>query len=118
MQVQGSSNQMMPQMPQHLIGMNQTHQGPPSNMPPMGGFPNGMGNIQGGSSASGMQNFPMGGMYNRPQGKMPPQAQAQMTSIPGLSSYQVKPEHYISMSLLDLKVILLYIYVAHMLRII
>uniref|UniRef100_A0A0E0JTN3 Uncharacterized protein n=1 Tax=Oryza punctata TaxID=4537 RepID=A0A0E0JTN3_ORYPU len=88
MQVQGSSNQMMPQMPQHLIGMNQTHQGPPSNMPPMGGFPNGMGNIQGGSSASGMQNFPMGGMYNRPQGQMPPQAQAQMTSIPGLSSYQ------------------------------
>lgn len=93
--MQGSSNQMMPQMPQHLIGLNQTHPGPvpPSNMPPMGGFPNGMGNIQGASGASGMQNFPMGGMYNRPQGQMPPQGQ--MTSIPGLSSYQVRlPLHF------------------------
>lgn len=88
MAMQGSSNQMMPQMPQHLIGLNQTHPGsiPPSNMPPMGGFPNGMGNIQGGSGASGMQNFPMGGMYNRPQGQMAPQGQ--MSSIPGLGSYQ------------------------------
>uniref|UniRef100_A0A0D9VA94 Uncharacterized protein n=1 Tax=Leersia perrieri TaxID=77586 RepID=A0A0D9VA94_9ORYZ len=90
MAMQGSSNQMMPQMPQHLIGMNQAHQGPvpSSNMPPMGGFPNGMGNMQGASSASGMQNFPMGGMFNRPQGQMAPQGQAQMSPIPGLSSYQ------------------------------
>lgn len=88
MAMQGSSNQMMPQMPQHLIGLNQGHPGsvPPSNMPQMGAFPNGMGNIQGASGASGMQNFPMGGMYNRPQGQMTPQGQ--MSTIPGLSSYQ------------------------------
>ncbi|KAK1669919.1 hypothetical protein QYE76_058078 [Lolium multiflorum] len=87
MAMQGSSNQMMPQMPQHLIGMNQTHpgSGPPNNMPPMGGFANGMGNIQGAPGSSGMQNFPMGGMYNRPQGQMAPQGQM---SIPGLGSYQ------------------------------
>lgn len=86
--MQGSSNQMMPQMPQHLIGMNQTHPGnaPPNNMPPMGGFPNGMGNIQGASGSPSMQNYPMGGMYNRPQGQMAPQGQM---SIPGLGSYQV-----------------------------
>jgi len=84
MAMQGSSNQMMPQ---HLIGMNQTHPGnvPPNNMPQMGGFPNGMGNIQGASGSPGMQNFPMGGMYNRPQGQMAPQGQM---SIPGLGSYQ------------------------------
>jgi hypothetical protein len=79
----------MPQIPQHMIGMNQTHPGsiPPNNMPPMGGFPNGMGNIQGSSGSPGMQNFPMGGMYNRPQGQMAPQGQM---SIPGLGSYQVR----------------------------
>lgn len=92
--MQGSSTQMMPQMPQHLIGLNQNHPGsiPPGNMPPMGSFPNGMGNIQGSSVASGMQNFPMGSMYNRPQGQMAPQGQ--MSSIPGLGSYQVRfPSH-------------------------
>ncbi|TVU36843.1 hypothetical protein EJB05_18795 [Eragrostis curvula] len=81
--MQGSQNQMMSQIPQHMMGRNQMHPGPvpPGNIPPMGGFPNGMGNIQGASGSSGMQNFPMGGIYNRPQG--------QMSSIPpGLNSYQ------------------------------
>lgn len=78
--MQGSQSQMMPQ---HLMGLNQMH---PGNVPPMGGFPSGMGNIQGASGSSGIQNFPMG-IYNRPQGQMAPQGQ--MTSIPGLSSYQV-----------------------------
>jgi polyadenylation factor subunit 2 len=89
--MQGSQNQMMPQMPQHMMGLNQMHLGPvpPGNVPPMGGFPNGMGNIQGASGSSGMQDYPMGGMYNWPQG--------QMTSIPGLTSYQVR------LDLLDLK---------------
>ncbi|PWZ31457.1 hypothetical protein Zm00014a_020726 [Zea mays] len=84
----GSQSQMMPQMPQHMMGLNQMHAGsvPPGTVPPMGGFPSGMGNIQGASGSSGVQNFPMGGMYNRPQGQMAPQGQ--MTSIPGLSSYQ------------------------------
>lgn len=87
--MQGSQSQMMPQMPQHMMGLNQMHPGsvPPGTVPPMGGFPSGMGNIQGASGSSGIQNFPMGGMYNRPQGQMAPQGQ--MTSIPGLSSYQV-----------------------------
>ncbi|KAL6613805.1 hypothetical protein ACP70R_036075 [Stipagrostis hirtigluma subsp. patula] len=86
--MQGSQNQMMPQMPQHMMGLNQMHPGavPPGNVPQMGGFPNGMGSIQGSSGSSGMQNFPMGGMYNRPQGQMAPQGQ--VTSIPGLGSYQ------------------------------
>lgn len=90
--MQGPSNQMMSQMPQHLIGLNQGHPGsvPPSNMPQIGGFPNGMGSIQGASGASGMQNFPMGGMYNRPQGQGQMNPQGQMSSIPGLSSYQVR----------------------------
>lgn len=84
----GSQSQMMPQMPQHMMGLNQMHAGsvPPGTVPPMGGFPSGMGNIQGASGSSGVQNFPMGGMYSRPQGQMAPQGQ--MTSIPGLSSYQ------------------------------
>jgi polyadenylation factor subunit 2 len=55
--MQGSQNQMMPQMPQHMMGLKQMHPGPvpPRNVPPMGGFPNGMGNIQGASGSSGSQ---------------------------------------------------------------
>lgn len=84
--MQGSANQMMsPQMPQaHLMGLNQMQPGSVAggNMPQMGGFPNNMANMQGAPGAAGLQNFPFGGMFNRPpQGQMPP--------LPGLNPYQV-----------------------------
>ncbi|XP_020103500.1 flowering time control protein FY [Ananas comosus] len=85
MVMQGSANQMMsPQMPQaHLMGLNQMQPGSVAggNMPQMGGFPNNMANMQGAPGAAGLQNFPFGGMFNRPpQGQMPP--------LPGLNPYQ------------------------------
>ncbi|XP_078178962.1 transducin/WD40 repeat-like superfamily protein isoform X2 [Carex rostrata] len=83
--MQGAGNQMMPQMPQHMMGMNQMQPGPgpmaPGNMPQMGGFQNNMGNMPGGAPGlPGMQNFNMGGMFNRPQ--------VQMGPIPGLNTFQ------------------------------
>lgn len=84
--MQGAGNQMMPQMPQHMMGMNQMQPGPgpmaPGNMPQMGGFQNNMGSMPGGAPGMpGMQNFNMGGMFNRPP--------VQMGSIPGLNTFQV-----------------------------
>ncbi|KAJ1695724.1 hypothetical protein LUZ63_012422 [Rhynchospora breviuscula] len=79
--LQGAGNQMMPpQMPQHMMGLNQMQPGPgpmaPGNMPQMGGFQNNMG----APGMPGMQNFSMGGMFNRPQ--------LQMGPIPGLNTFQ------------------------------
>lgn len=80
--MQGSANQMMPPMLQsHMIGMNPMHSGPiPSNtiQPLMGGFANGMTNLQGASSASSTQSYQLGGVFNR----------TQTGPIPGLNSYQ------------------------------
>lgn len=86
--MQGSTNQMISPMPQgHMMGLNQMQHSGPSpagNIPPpnMGGFPNGLTNIQGAPGSVGLQNFPMGGMFNRPQ-------VVQMSQIPGLNTFQV-----------------------------
>ncbi|KAJ6831487.1 flowering time control protein FY [Iris pallida] len=85
MVMQASANQMISPMPQaHMMGLNQMHSGPlptGSIQPNMGGFASGMTNIQGVPGAGGVQNFPMGTVFNRPQG-------GQMGQIPGLSSFQ------------------------------
>ncbi|XP_010938598.1 flowering time control protein FY [Elaeis guineensis] len=84
MVMQGSGNQMLSPMPQgSMMGLNQMHSGPvnASNIPPVGGFSNGITNIQGATNAAGLQNFPVGGMFNRPQG-------GQIGPIPGLNAYQ------------------------------
>lgn len=71
--------------PGHMISLNQMQAGavPGSNIQPnVGGFPTGMTNIQGPLGvASGGQNFPMGGLFNRPQ-------TVQMPQVPGLNTYQ------------------------------
>lgn len=84
MVMQGSGNQMISPMPQgHMMSLNQMHSGPVtnSNIPPIGGFANGITNIQGATNATGLQNFPLGGMFNRPQG-------GQIGPVPGLNAYQ------------------------------
>lgn len=85
MAMQGSANQMISPMPQgHMMGLNQMHSGPTptGSIPPnIGGFPNGLPNLQGTPGAGNVQNFPMGGMFNRPQ-------VGQMSQIPGLNSFQ------------------------------
>lgn len=74
--MQGTMNQMVHQLPQgHYMGMN-----PP---PPVGGFPNGMPNMQGPSNASGGQMYPHGGTFNRAQS-------GQMPMLPGYNPYQVR----------------------------
>lgn len=83
MVMQGSANQMITPLPQaHMMGLNQMHSGslPTSSIPPtMGGFTNGVTNIQG--APTGMQNFSLSSVFNRPQG-------AQVTPVPGLNTYQ------------------------------
>ncbi|KAK0574803.1 hypothetical protein LWI29_029373 [Acer saccharum] len=81
MGMQGTMNQMGPPMPQgHYMGMNQMHSG--SGGPPqVGGFPNGLPNMQGQQNPSGPQMYQQGGGYNRPQG-------GQMPMMPGFNPYQ------------------------------
>ncbi|XP_072997758.1 flowering time control protein FY [Typha latifolia] len=83
MVMQGSGNQMISPLPQHMMNLNQMHQVPltSNNISPMGGFPSGMTNMLGASAPTGLQNFPLGGVFNRPQG-------GQMAPIPGLGAYQ------------------------------
>ncbi|KDP40523.1 hypothetical protein JCGZ_24522 [Jatropha curcas] len=84
MGMQGTMNQMVPPMQQgHFMGMNPMHSGPlpTSAAPPVGGFPNGLPNMQGPSNATGGQMFPQGGPFNRPQG-------GQMPMMPGFNPYQ------------------------------
>ncbi|XP_002513065.2 flowering time control protein FY [Ricinus communis] len=84
MGMQGTMNQMVPPMPQgHFMGMNQMHSGslPTSAAPPVGGFPNGLPNMQGPSNATGAPMYPQGGPFNRPQG-------GQMPMMPGFNPYQ------------------------------
>ena len=67
---------MVRQLPQgHYMGMN-----PP---PPVGGFPNGMPNMQGPSNASGGRMYPHDGTFNRPQS-------GQMPMLRGYNPYQVR----------------------------
>ncbi|KAG1338518.1 putative Flowering time control protein FY [Cocos nucifera] len=82
--VQGSGNLMLSPMPQaQMMGLDQMHSGPvtTSNIPPIGGFANGITNIQGATNAGGPQNLPLGAMFNRPQG-------GQIGPVPGLNAYQ------------------------------
>ncbi|XP_038972960.1 flowering time control protein FY-like isoform X2 [Phoenix dactylifera] len=84
MVVQGSGNQMISPMPQaQMMGLTQMHSGPvtTSNIPPIGGFANGITNIQGATNAGGLQNLPLGAMFNRPQG-------GQIGAVRGLNAYQ------------------------------
>ncbi|XP_078178963.1 uncharacterized protein LOC144573138 [Carex rostrata] len=83
--MQGVGNQWMPPMPQHMMGFNHMQPGPglmaQGNMPQMGWFQNNMGSmLSGAPGLPGMQNFNMGGMFNRPQ--------VQMGPIPGLNTFQ------------------------------
>uniref|UniRef100_A0A2P2LTC1 Uncharacterized protein n=1 Tax=Rhizophora mucronata TaxID=61149 RepID=A0A2P2LTC1_RHIMU len=83
MGMQGAMNQIVPPLPQgHFMGMNPMHTGslPTSAAPPVGGFPNGLPNMQGPSSASGYQ---QGVSFSRPQG-------GQMPIMPGFNPYQVR----------------------------
>ncbi|XP_021663252.1 uncharacterized protein LOC110652065 isoform X1 [Hevea brasiliensis] len=76
----GTMNQMVPPMPQgHFMGMNPMHSGSltTSAAPSVGGFPNGLPNMQGPSNATGAQMYPQGGSFNRPPG-------VQMPMMPGL----------------------------------
>ncbi|PIA28145.1 hypothetical protein AQUCO_07200055v1 [Aquilegia coerulea] len=85
MGMQGSLNQMGPPLQQgHLMGMNPMHSSSvPNNglQPPSGGFANGMSHTQAPPNASGLQMYPPGGAYNRPQ-------TGQFPLGPGLNSYQ------------------------------
>ncbi|XP_039135759.1 flowering time control protein FY-like, partial [Dioscorea cayenensis subsp. rotundata] len=86
MVMQGSSNPMISPMQQgHMIGLNQMQTGavPGSNIQPnVGGFPTGIANMQGPLGvASGGQNFPMTGLFNRPH-------TVPMSQVPGLNTYQ------------------------------
>ncbi|GAB4827396.1 hypothetical protein Ancab_034281 [Ancistrocladus abbreviatus] len=79
MGMQATGNQMVPPMPQgHFLGMNAMQSG--GLPPPVGGFPNGLSNIQGPSSTSGSQLYPSG-TFNRPQA-------GQLPMMPGLNPYQ------------------------------
>ncbi|KAF2323757.1 hypothetical protein GH714_036840 [Hevea brasiliensis] len=84
MGMQGTMNQMVPPMPQgHFMGLNAMHSGSLSTSaaPPVGGFPNGLPNMQGPSNVTGNQMYPQGGPFNRPQG-------GQMPMMPGFNPYQ------------------------------
>jgi len=83
--MQNAANQMVPQMQQgHFMGMNPLQSGsmPSGGVPPVGGFPNGMPNMQVPPSTSGPQMYPPAGAFNRPQA-------GQMPMMPGLNPYQV-----------------------------
>ena len=84
--MQGTMNQMVPPMPQgHYMGMNPMHSGslPTSGAPQqVGGFPNGLPNMQGPSNASGGPMYPQGGAFNRTQ-------PGQMPMMQGYNPYQV-----------------------------
>ncbi|PKA58619.1 Flowering time control protein FY [Apostasia shenzhenica] len=84
MVMQGSANQMMSPLPQaHMMGLNQMQPGaiPNSNIQPaMGGFAGAaMPNLN--PPNSGLQNFPMLGLFNRPQG-------GQVGPIQGMNAFQ------------------------------
>ena len=84
--MQGTMNQIVPPLPQgHFMGMNPMHSGPlsTSGVPPVGGFPNGLPNMQPPSNASGPQMYPQGGTFNRPQA-------GQMSMMQGYNPYQVR----------------------------
>ncbi|MBA0571062.1 hypothetical protein Golob_004656, partial [Gossypium lobatum] len=84
MGMQGTMNQMPPSMPQgHFMGMNPMHSGslPTSGGPSVGGFPNGMQNMQGPGNMGGGQMYPQGSGFNRAQG-------GQMPMMPGYNPYQ------------------------------
>ncbi|XP_030509661.1 flowering time control protein FY isoform X2 [Cannabis sativa] len=83
MGMQGTMNQMVPMPQGHYMGMNQMHSGSlPTNGPQqVGGFPNGMPNMQGPSNASGGPMYPQGGAFNRAQG-------GQMHMMQGYNPYQ------------------------------
>lgn len=89
MGMQNATNQMVPQMQQqmqqgHFMGMNPMQSGSmPSGgvPPPVGGFPNGMPNMQGPPSTSGPPMYPPASPFNRPQA-------GQMPMMPGLNPYQ------------------------------
>ncbi|KAH1046119.1 hypothetical protein J1N35_036903 [Gossypium stocksii] len=84
MGMQGTMNQLPPSMPQgHFMGMNPMHSGslPTSVAPSVGGFPNGMQNMQGPGNMGGGQMYPQGSGFNRAQG-------GQMPMMPGYNPYQ------------------------------
>lgn len=82
MGMQGSTNQMIPPMPQsHMMGMNPMHSGPVHNnsVPPtIGNFANGIANTQG---LSTQQTYQLGGVFNRTQ-------TGQFGPAPGLNAFQ------------------------------
>ncbi|KAL0923094.1 hypothetical protein M5K25_007139 [Dendrobium thyrsiflorum] len=83
--MQGSANQMISPLPQaHMMGLNQMQQPipiPNNNLQPsMGGFAGGLSNLQNAPN-SVVQNFPMGGLFNRPPAGM-------INPIQGLSAFQ------------------------------
>ncbi|KAF2305543.1 hypothetical protein GH714_006341 [Hevea brasiliensis] len=85
----GTMNQMVPPMPQgHFMGMNPMHSGSltTSAAPSVGGFPNGLPNMQGPSNATGAQMYPQGGSFNRPPG-------VQMPMMPGLIPTRLASKH-------------------------
>lgn len=83
--MQGAMNQMVHQMPQgHFMGMNPMHGGSSGGAPPqVGGFPNGMQNLQGPPNTGGPPMYPHGGAFNRGQA-------GQMPMMPGYNHYQVR----------------------------
>ncbi|CAL2237538.1 unnamed protein product [Prunus armeniaca] len=87
MGMQGTMNQMVHPLPQgHYMGMNPMHSGsiPTSGASaPIGGFANGMPNMQGPSNASGGQMYPQGGAFNRGQ-------PGQIPMHPGYNPYQTR----------------------------
>ncbi|KAL6288777.1 hypothetical protein ACE6H2_006287 [Prunus campanulata] len=87
MGMQGTMNQLVHPLPQgHYMGMNPMHSGslPTSGASaPVGGFANGMPNMQGPSNASGGQMYPQGGAFNRGQ-------PGQIPMHPGYNPYQTR----------------------------
>ncbi|PON60046.1 Guanine nucleotide-binding protein, beta subunit [Parasponia andersonii] len=83
--MQGAMNQMGPPIPQgHYMGMKPMHSGslPTSGAPQqVGGFQNGLPNMQGPSNASGPPMYPQGGAFSRTQA-------GQMPMMPGYNPYQ------------------------------
>ncbi|XP_073029779.1 flowering time control protein FY isoform X2 [Primulina eburnea] len=78
----GGMNQMGPPLAQgHFMGMNPmpSGSGPPGNIPP-GGIANVLPNMQGSSNTIGIQMYPPGGGFSRPQA-------GQMPMMPGLNHY-------------------------------
>ncbi|XP_022748405.1 flowering time control protein FY-like isoform X2 [Durio zibethinus] len=84
MGMQGTMNQMPPPSQQgHFMSMNPMHSGslPTSGVPSVGGFPNGMLNMQGPTNTVGGQMYSQGGAFNRTQG-------GQIPIMPGFNPYQ------------------------------